>query len=150
MNTHITNGLDSIRDRYEDYHWFNNLENLDNLPTDEEYILSQVEQDSYLSESTNFFNLDRDNLKELYNLLIKHYENNYSDLFKSQLESSEHPTEHLKSTIQMSVDWQNIWQDYLKNTLIIMILKVYLAIHLSNLSAIYLWIVVRVVLCLQL
>jgi len=114
MNTHITNGLDSIRDRYEDYHWFNNLENLDNLPTDEEYILSQVEQDSYLAKSSNFFNLDRDNLKELYNLLIKHYENNYSDLFKSQLESSEHPTEHLKSTIQMSVDWQNIWQDYLK------------------------------------
>ena len=114
MNIHVSNGLDSRLPAYEDYHWFNNLENLDNLPTDEEYILSQIQSNSYEPDSTNFFNLDRDNLKELYNLLIKHYENNYSDLFKSQLENSEHPTEHLKSTIQMSVDWQNIWQDYLK------------------------------------
>ena len=114
MNTHVSSGLSGNRPVYEEYHWFSQLENLDNLPTDEEYLLSQIESNSYLPEVTNFFNLNRDNLKELYGLLMKHYEDNYSDLFKSQLENSENPTEHLKSTIEMSVDWQNIWQDYLK------------------------------------
>tara|TARA_X000001388_G_C2230623_1_gene123056 strand:+ start:396 stop:2717 length:2322 start_codon:yes stop_codon:yes gene_type:complete len=86
----------------------------DKLPTDDEVLEMYAYHETQRNTRTNVFNLNQDDLKELYDLLMEHYNNNYSSIFISDINNSLNAVKHLHHCIQLSVDWQNIYQDFLK------------------------------------
>ena len=63
---------------------------------------------------TNYFNLDHNQLLEMYTKLTDFFNSKYKNIFDKEIHSSDNPIEHLQTCINLSIEWQKIYQEYMK------------------------------------